>query len=173
MRLVRWGIKIGFRLGLCDFWFGIVTLCDNRHSIFKSRIRSVAESNLDSSRPNLFLTTNNFRRKQIIQHNIQIEENLFGGLYPLNSNYPLIFCITAETANIKDRPIHARNQFTLGAWLKIFTVPALFTDTNIRQRINGNWLPWANTSSMILTVSALRCSSAVSEKCANINVMIW
>ena len=84
--------------------------------IFKAKIRSVAESNLDSSRPNLFLTTNNFRRKQIIQHNIQIEDNLFGGgLYPLNSNYPLLFCITAETANIKDRPIHARNQFTLSA----------------------------------------------------------
>ena len=84
--------------------------------ISKAKIRSVAESNLDSSRPNLFLTTNNFRRKQIIQHNIQIEDNLFGGgLYPLNSNYPLLFCITAETANIKDRPIHARNQFTLSA----------------------------------------------------------
>ena len=31
-----------------------------------------------------------------------------------------------------------RDQFTLRAWLEMFTVPALFTDTNIRQRIRKN-----------------------------------
>ena len=97
------------------------------NDFYKAKIRFEAASNLDSSRPNLFWTANNFQRKQIIKHNIQIE--------PLWRFCGLYIQITPETASIKDRPIHARNQFTLSAWLKIFTVPALFTDTNIRQRI--------------------------------------
>ena len=89
---------------------------DSESKCFEAKIRSVAASNLHSSRPNLFCTTNNFRRKQIIKHNIQIEVTLFGGGMASIFKLPLAFVsITTETANIKDRPIHARNQFTLSA----------------------------------------------------------